>query len=189
MKLHLIRHPNPAVAPGTCYGRLDVDLDAGVAPAQIEGLLQRLPRVRAVVSSPTRRCEVLARAIADRDGLALRGEAGFAELDFGDWEGLRWDDVPRVALDHWAQDVWTRAAGGCGETYGALSERVLAALAHCAASGVDDLAVVTHAGPMRALLARFRGLPVRQVPDLPIAWCERFVLHHDGQGWREGAAP
>jgi len=188
MKLHLIRHPKPAIAPGTCYGRLDLDLDENAAPAQIAALLQRLPPVQAVVSSPARRCLALAEAIARRDGLAVQRDADLGELDFGAWEGQRWDEVPRAALDRWAQDVWAQPAGGHGETCAALAERVLAAFAHWAACGPQEMAVVAHAGPMRALLAQVRGLPGRQFPDLPIAWCERVELHHDGRRWHEGAA-
>lgn len=77
------------------------------------------------------------------------------ELDFGRWEGIAWDDVPRAELDSWAADPHRRAPP-CGERGEALIERAAAFLG-TAQSGALPCAVVTHGGPLRALAALAAG--------------------------------
>lgn len=109
-----------------------------------------------VVTSPARRCLLLARAISQAPIIDPR----LQELDFGAWEGVSWDAVPRASLDAWAADPLAFAPPG-GETGAALIERVGRAVASLLAAG-DDCIVVTHGGPLRLLPALLRGQP----PDL-----------------------
>ncbi len=139
-----LRHPRPRVAPGTCYGRLDL-AEGETAGAEIAAALRALGPVAAVVASPARRCRRLAERIAARDGVALRLDERLLELDFGRWEGLPWAEIPRRESDPWAADPWRRAPPG-GEPFAALHARVGAALADLPAGA----AVVAHAGPIRA---------------------------------------
>lgn len=173
MALHLLRHPRPDVAAGVCYGRLDLPLampDA-LTGARIEGV----PRLDALVSSPARRCRALAEALAMTMGdggssLTLTVDPSWQELDFGVWEGRRWDEIDRIDSDPWAEDVW-RCAPPSGETYMALTQRVLTALqglVRTYAPGLAEVAVVTHAGPIRAVHAWVEGLDPRQPPVLPL---------------------
>jgi alpha-ribazole phosphatase len=46
------------------------------------------------------------------------------EMDFGSWEGVRWDAVPRGELDAWADDVWHYRPGGA-ESAALVAERWL----------------------------------------------------------------
>ena len=60
--LYLIRHPRPLIAPGVCYGRLDV---AAEDPLPIATALRALlPADAPVWSSPLQRCRETAGAIA-----------------------------------------------------------------------------------------------------------------------------
>jgi hypothetical protein len=54
MILHLVRHPKPAIAPGICYGQLDISAE-NVAAVAI-GLRDELPPGLPVWSSPLQRC-------------------------------------------------------------------------------------------------------------------------------------
>lgn len=109
-----------------------------------------------VVTSPARRCLLLAQAITPAPIIDPR----LQELDFGAWEGVSWDAVPRAALDAWAADPLAFAPPG-GETGASLIERVGRAVASLVAAG-DDCIVITHGGPLRLLPALLRGQP----PDL-----------------------
>lgn len=152
MILHLIRHPKPLIDPGICYGRLDV---AAEAPEQLAASLRLvLPPGLPVWSSPLRRCAELA-ACLDTEAQV---DAGLAEMNFGAWEGRRWDDIPRAELDAWAADVAGYAPPG-GESPLALQRRVLAFVA---ALAVPEAVLVTHAGVIRVLLAHLRALPPAQ---------------------------
>ena len=106
LTLILVRHTPVLVAPGTCYGRLDVPLRAE-SVVDIAAVVARLGGVRpdTVRTSPSSRCRVLADAIAVARGGVVMEDARLRELDFGAWEGLAWDDVPRAALDLWAADL------------------------------------------------------------------------------------
>lgn len=172
MKIVLIRHPPPDIAPGRCYGRLDLP----VAPAAAGGIrriadqLSGLNLAR-VWSSPALRCRVVAEATL----LPLRLDARLLELDFGAWEGMAWDDVPREALDRWAADPPGFAPPG-GESGAQLIVRVTAVCSAIRAAG-EDCAVVSHGGPLRLLAALLRDQP----PDLlapapPIGSVQMFTV-------------
>jgi alpha-ribazole phosphatase len=140
----LLRHPRPRVAPGTCYGRLEVP-EGPEAAGEIAAALRATPPVRAVIASPAARCRRLAERLAARDAVPLRLDARLLELDFGAWEGRSWDAIPRAESDPWAADPRSVAPPG-GETFAALHARVGAALAEAGRGA----ALVTHAGPIRA---------------------------------------
>ena len=163
LTLLLVRHTPVLVAPGTCYGRRDVALRAQAA-GDIAAVVARLGSVRpdSVRTSPARRCRALADAIAGARGGVVGEDARLLELDFGAWEGLAWDDVPRAALDRWAADLWGFAPPG-GESGGALVARCRAAYAALPAGGCH--VVVSHGGPLRVLGALAAGVAV----DLGVA--------------------
>lgn len=157
MRLALVRHPEVAIAPGHCYGRLDLALtQAGAERAAVIAAGLRGSGMSRVRSSPARRC----RAVADATGLPVIADARLLELDFGAWEGMVWDEVPRDLLDQWAADPLGFAPPG-GESGAALMRRVSAVFAEIAAAG-EDCAIVTHGGPLRLLSALAQGQP----PDL-----------------------
>ncbi|MGI4796387.1 MAG: histidine phosphatase family protein [Janthinobacterium lividum] len=157
MQLILVRHPAPDIAPGLCYGRLDVGLSpAGLATLATMRTTLAAAGISKVVTSPARRCLLLAQAITPAPIIDPR----LQELDFGAWEGVSWDAVPRAALDAWAADPLAFAPPG-GETGASLIERVGRAVASLVAAG-DDCIVITHGGPLRLLPALLRGQP----PDL-----------------------
>ena len=160
-----LRHPKPDVAPGICYGRLDIQPGPG-ADAEIMSALGMLPRTRLVISSPATRCQVLAEAIAHRDRAQCKSDARLLELDFGRWEGCAWDEIDRTESDLWAADPWNVAPPG-GETFAALHARVREALVDF--SGEDDLVVVTHAGPIRAARMILAGADFATVFAEPVA--------------------
>ena len=84
-------------------------------------------------------------------------------MDFGRWEGLRWDDVDRAALDQWAADpLHFRPPGG--ESASMLLERVAAFVADRA---WQPLVIVTHGGVIRAMLALQDGDPAAMLRPPP----------------------
>jgi alpha-ribazole phosphatase len=174
MELVLIRHTRCGVLEGTCYGRLDVPL-AETAATDIAATLCRTPRVNLVFSSPSRRCHTLASALAERDGCAVRVLPELQELDFGQWEGLHWSEIPRSVSDEWTADPWHRAPPG-GESELALSERVTsAATGLLQTSGDGRIAIVSHGGPLRLLRCLLTGAPFAERWSLSME-CGQVVL-------------
>ena len=158
MRAALLRHPTPLVAPGVCYGRLDLPL-ADSAAAETQGLIAALAgwQHATVWSSPRRRCRIPAEAIAH----ALRAapprlDARLRELDFGDWEGRLWSQIERAALDAWAAAPAAFAPPG-GESMQSLIGRVTG---FWRSLPVGAHIVVTHGGPLKVLAALARGEPI-----------------------------
>ncbi len=122
-------------------------------------MLRRLGAFRpaTIVTSPARRCLLLANAIAAACGGTPVTDARLLELDFGDWEGVAWDDVPRASLDLWAADLAGFAPPG-GESGASLIDRASAAFRSLPQRGRH--VVVSHGGPLRVLAALAAGEPV-----------------------------
>jgi len=158
--LVLIRHTRVEDGDGRCYGALDLPL-AATASADIAEVLERVAAVAAVVSSPASRCRRLAEALAARDGCALTIEPALRELDFGAWEGLRWDEIDRAQSDPWAEDPWHRAPPG-GESEAALWQRVQDWLAAAPTPRGPRTAIVAHGGPLRLLRCHFEGRALQE---------------------------
>lgn len=145
--LTLLRHPRVA-AEGLVYGRSDPP----PGPTAAQEIAAARARVRAlglapdvVRSSPSPRAAMLAHALAEALGVRVAMDPRLMELDFGAWEGLRWDALDRGQSDPWAEDPWRRAPPG-GESFGALTARVADALGDAPEGAV----LVTHAGVIRA---------------------------------------
>ncbi|WP_323990108.1 histidine phosphatase family protein [Nguyenibacter sp. L1] len=157
----LVRHPPVQVAPGTCYGRLDLPPRPGWE-ARADGLavLARGAGLRVLYTAPAVRCHLPARRVAERAGLALHVDPRLAELDFGTWEGLAWARIDRAALDAWAADPEGFAPPG-GESGHALRRRVGAFWTDMLHAG-RPAGVMTHGGPLRLL----GGLAAGRTPRL-----------------------
>lgn len=150
MRLYLIRHPQPAVAPGVCYGSTDLGLadDPARAAAALRGLL---PADAPLYSSPLTRCRLLAQALHPAPIL----DARIREIDFGDWEMRAWDAIDRAAIDAWAADPFGFAPPG-GEAVAALRARVLDFLAALPGAAADAV-LVAHAGVIKICAAELAG--------------------------------
>lgn len=163
-----LRHPRPDAPPGLCYGRMDIAAGPDSA-AEIAAALQATPPVRRVLASPARRCRRLAEALAARDGVALEYDDRLWEMDFGGWEGMRWDDIRRADSDAWAGDPWSIAPPG-GETFAAVHDRVGAVLARVVPAAAPGTAVICHAGPIRAARMILTGASFASVFAEPVPY-------------------
>lgn len=147
MRLWLIRHPLPAVAPGICYGATDLPLAADPAP-HADALGPLLPSGAPVYTSPLQRCLRL----AERLHPAPLVDHRIREIDFGAWEMQPWSSLDRALLDAWAADPFHFQPPG-GESVAALRARVADFLA-----GLPDEAVlVAHAGVIKVCAALLAG--------------------------------
>lgn len=151
-RLWLVRHARPLVAPGLCYGRLDMPADAQASRAAAAALAQALPpTVAQVWHSPLQRCELLALELqALRPDLASSPEPRIAEMDFGAWEGQAWNAIARAEIDAWAANLADHAPGG-GEPLAAMLARVDMALRDAACDRGGDMVWITHAGVARCV--------------------------------------
>lgn len=145
--LWLIRHA--PVADGLLSGRRDAE--ALVDPAAARALAQALGRPGRLVSSPALRCLQTAAALWPE--LRAETDARLWEQDFGAWEGRAPADLPD--LGPLSPEALAAAAPHGGESFADLVARTLPALEALATGGT--VAVVAHAGTVRAALARATG--------------------------------
>lgn len=162
MEVLLIRHARPEVAAGICYGRLDLALALPVTPDLGQAVTGLAPPHR-IVTSPAAR----ARDTAAQLGACLPGstdievDARLREMDFGEWEGQAWADIPRDALDLWAADLMGSRPHG-GESPAQVMARVREWADALDIESDQRLWVVSHAGPMRMLAAHWLGVTLAQ---------------------------
>jgi alpha-ribazole phosphatase len=159
VRLWLVRHAQPQVAAGTCYGALDLLADPVATHAAALRLAAALPLGARAFHSTLQRCELLALNLqALRPDLVSQPDARLREMDFGTWEGRAWDDVGKPAIDAWTAAFATHAPGG-GESLGAMLVRVSDALqdtrrwceAQAARAMPQDVVWITHAGVVRCV--------------------------------------
>lgn len=156
MRLYLVRHLKPLVADavcGVCYGSSDLPVDPHLHAEALPALRAQLPSGVPVFSSPLLRCASLARALSND----VRLDARLAELDFGAWEMQRWDAIARAEIDAWAADVARYRPGG-GESVFDMALRIGAFYDELLAQRLPAAVLVCHAGAIRLLAARVRGL-------------------------------
>lgn len=153
MRLYLVRHPKPRVAPGICYGRLDLEL-ATPAPEAASRIATQLPPGLPLWSSPARRCRELAEALHPEPRL----ESRLWEMDFGHWEGKSWDEIGPSALDDWAADPAGFTPPG-GESGLQVQARALEFVEELRQQNTRAAVLVAHAGILRALQAHRLKLP------------------------------
>lgn len=163
----LVRHTEVARAwRGRCYGQSDMGLSR-------EGAAHRrtlAPELAAwspefIVHSGLRRARLLAEAVAALAGVPERAEPQWQERDFGHWEGRSWDAIYRAtgnAMDGMI-DAPDHFRPGNGETTMELARRSLAA---CDRLPAGRVLVVTHGGPIAAILGLRQGLAARDWPAL-----------------------
>ena len=168
MILHLIRHPKPRITTGICYCQLDLATENSADVTK--KLRLELPSDLPVWSSPLLRCRELAKHLHSQPLFDER----LAEMNFGEWEGQPWNDIPRTQLDAWAADVAGYAPPG-GESPLSLQRRALAFVADLK---VPEAVIVTHAGIIRTLLAHWQGLPPERWTELVFAYgsCTRVEV-------------
>lgn len=164
MNIVLIRHTRIVAPPGVCFGRSDVPL-AATFPMEAADVRARLPWIPAEVwSSPAPRCRALAQLLG---ATTVRIDPRLQELDFGQWEGRRWDDFRSPESEAWALDPWRERPPG-GETVAELWARVAAVRAELLACRAERVAFVTHAGVIRAWRSLTTGKTLAQLWAEPV---------------------
>lgn len=175
MTLHvdILRHGE--VAGGACFRGVQ---DDPLTPAGLAQMRARLESAATgwdmVVTSPLQRCAAFATEFARPRAMPLAVEPGFAELDFGQWEGRTardiMDDTPDLLTRFWENPMATTPPDG--EPLADFAQRVLRAwLVLVAAYRGRRLLVITHGGVMKVLICYILGEPLERVlhREVPLA--------------------
>ena len=146
--------------------------------------------VDVVVSSPVRRTLESAEILGDVLGHPVEVEDGFAEMEFGTWDGLTFAEVAEQYKDE--MDVWLGSldhAPGGGESFRAVEKRVLAARDRVIAEHTGKtIVVVSHVTPIKTLVAHALDAPLLSVYRMELAPASVTVLTYF-EGGPQGDQP
>lgn len=167
MKLYLVRHTQVAVAPGICYGRSDVELASSFQSEAAETIAKLPTTLAHIFSSPLTRCVRLAHLLTPEPTIDGR----LQEYNFGDWEMKSWDVLSKSAeTQPWFAD-YINTPSPNGESYVQMAKRVNQFWLDCIMpekSNDQSVALITHAGVIRALLANLLEIPLANAFNLTI---------------------
>jgi len=202
VRLYLVRHGEVDANVDLRYlGRRDDPLNA-VGREQAARLAAAVAEldVDDILASPLSRTLDTAQAIAAASALTVTPESRLVELDFGEWEGLTRQQVvergpaARTQLQTWEEDPGNPVPGG--ESLRDVQRRVVGLAGELLAHRPGArLVLVTHMGPLKALVAATLGIDVasarRMVLDpatvTVIDWSASPVLRlfnsHAHLGW------
>lgn len=144
MEAVFIRHTSVDVPSGTFYGQTDVPLRPSF-PEEAAETCRRLDPYKPfdrVYTSPLSRCTRLAAFCGYSD--AVR-DVRLMELNFGDWEMKKWDEIRDPRLQTWFGD-WLNTPATGGESFKEQYGRVASFLDELKRTGLHKAAVFTHGG-------------------------------------------
>lgn len=149
MEIYLVRHTTPAVEKGVCYGQADIDTtDSFIAEAAI--IKNHLPgNIETVYSSPLKRCQKLAAHLFPHHAIELHND--LKEINCGQWELKKWDDIAKEEIDPWMND-FVNVRIPDGESYVDVFERTSKLFVQIHQQAKSAI-IVAHGGVIRSILS------------------------------------
>ncbi|PVX51880.1 alpha-ribazole phosphatase [Balneicella halophila] len=151
-EIFLIRHPKTVAGNSYCYGASDVAVDDKILEETAKKVKAKLEGLKADIcySSPLIRAHSLAKCLFPEQEIVL--EDKIREVDFGDWEGVSWEEIPIDAQKRWGDDVLNFKEHG-GENFNDLKARVVPFWEEILHNDKEKTVVVAHAGVIVATLS------------------------------------
>ncbi len=172
MEIYLVRHTTPNIEKGICYGQSDIGITNSFQ-SEVKKIHQQIPieEVAMVYSSPLQRCKLLATTFKKE----ITFDDRLKELNFGDWELQPWDAIHSESLDPWMKD-FVNVKVPNGESYIMLQQRILSFYNALDLISQEKIVIITHAGPMRALLSNIRQIDLKDSFAIKIAYGEVIIV-------------
>ncbi len=178
MEIYLIRHTTPKVEKGVCYGFSDLE----VADSYEEELsllskkvIQNLKKQYyknaeqeelLIYTSPLQRCSILAKDL--KTNLQnyfhpkIKRNKNLKEMNFGDWELKKWNEINEGELKQWTDNFVTEFAPN-GESFEVLNKRVIDFWQKNIKAEKGKIAlIVCHAGVIRSILCHVLQIPLHK---------------------------
>jgi len=181
----LVRHAATAETGPVLSGRRPgIDLsETGRRQAETTaGRLAGLP-VTAVYASPLERCRQTADAVALPHGLAVKELPDLAEADYGEWSGQPIDELRKSDLWKLVQVAPSAVRFPGGESVREMQGRIVSAVEEIVVAHPGELVVVvSHADPIKALVAHFTGVHLDLFQRLFVSPASATVLRFGPAG-------
>lgn len=171
MEVYVIRHTPVSAGKDTCYGQSDVPL-ADTFIQDVEQLREQLPAdFDAVYCSNSQRCKDLATALKFE---YVMFDSSLMEMNFGDWENKKWDEINQDELNYWMAD-FVNVKTPNGENLSDLFQRVQFFFNHLRKKEYKKVLIITHAGVIRCLWAYLLDIPLQNIFKIEIGYKEIFA--------------
>jgi alpha-ribazole phosphatase len=175
LEIYFVRHTSVGVSKAVCYGKSDVELSENFVYEKAtvwDKLYQSGAFSQAesphFYSSPLQRCHLLAQHIQSQHkaDLPIALDARIQEMDFGDWEMQKWDNLPIDSFQAW-MNAFVNTPVPNGENFMALYNRTTDFLHHLVEKHdksnslqTKTIFVFAHAGSIRTMLSYCLGMPL-----------------------------
>jgi probable phosphoglycerate mutase len=184
---YLLRHGEHAVQGKICAGRMPGVVLSERGRGEAESAAGRLAGagIAAIYASPMERTRQTAEIVGRQLSLPVSILDDLAELDFGEWTGLTFDDVRKdPRWPEWATHRSLSCIPG-GETMRAVQRRAVEAIMTMRAEHPDDsVVVVSHGDVIRAALVFALGMPLDFYHRIEVATASLSTLRIDANGIR-----
>lgn len=163
----MIRHTSVEVEKSVCYGQSNVPLSANFMNESDTILRQFDPNETIqIYSSPSSRCTSLANEFNKKVEPII--DSRIMELNFGEWELKKWDEIAPDDLNPWMEDFVNIKCPN-GESYQELASRTIEFLQEIVKEQQHKkIIVISHGGVIRSLLAHILQIPLEKSFSLQI---------------------
>ena len=203
LRVFLIRHGRTALE-GRYKGRLDLPLSPdGIKDMEGTALVLRKIleagrfRLKTLYASDLARAIQSAEIIAGAFGIKKVTPMGLLrERAFGEWEGMRYDEIERLyprEFGLWVKDPFANKPVG-GESSLAVKRRALTGIQEIISRSRPEggaIAIVSHSGILRVLLCHFLGMPYKNIfrADIGFGGLSLVELFDSGPGGKNPPCP
>ncbi len=183
MKLYLVRHgESTGNLSRTFCGHTDVELTPnGVIQAQNMAKLFENIDVEKIYSSPLKRAHNTAKEISKIKNMEIELNDLLKERNFGDFEGLPWDEIERRYPEEAKKSIDQRVRFEYknGETF----EDVLERVAKFFENYTDNSIVVAHGALIRIILYYLKFIGDENMFEFPVNNCDVIFIDGDKIGY------
>ena len=187
MEIYLVRHTKTVDLPGVCFGQTDVGL-ASTFETEAGAVKAALPLYPDIIfSSPLKRCVMLAEQLGFMNP---KLDNRLMELNFGEWEMKKWEELPQDELLEWTESYVHHAPPG-GETFFDMFCRVeLFFNEQVFSSKKKTIVIFTHAGVIRSVIAMIHKIKLQDTFNYKVEHGGVFKISgNDGVFSFEGLMP
>ena len=192
--LLLIRHGESEANRTRIFsGQIDSDLqDKGLEQAKLTAkYIAENYNVDKIYSSDLRRAYKTAECLAEIVNLDIITEPNLREIDGGEWEGVKYDEVLRVYPEEFNTWLYDIGRAGCvgGESVRQLGDRIMKILTQIAEENDGKtVAIATHATPIRVAQCLIENGVLDKMEDIPwVSNASVTVFEYNDNFWKINA--
>lgn len=180
-QIYLLRHGEARANIDRYFnGYTDCELtDNGKLQAELAALRLKNTQIHAVYTSDLQRTVDTAAPLIKLKGMAYEELYELREINGGEWEGVRWADLPELypkQYDNWDNTPHLFEAPS-GENMKGFSERCIKVLNKIIKKHEgQSVLIVTHGTVIRVLMHYFYDKPWKEMHS--ISWCDNAAISH-----------